>query len=227
MTLPLPVAHEKGLGLPLRSKPPVNAAQCVTVGRDRHPTVFEGLQHMPRESTSAPAAVAAPPKTMTNWKNFEGLVPETIRSQGYLHDPKVPYSDLRPTKDHGHHSLMKLDAATLLRDIDRQDDRGEGYGGSFAVKLRERKTDETPWPGWQQLAEAGVEMLDMRLAYNSLFGAAIISQPFHPTLLQRLLGAFPDVNGRIDDKNRGWAFMTLSRVPSAMPTVEQLASSLR
>lgn len=89
-------------------------------------------------------------KTMTNWQAFAdaGLVPTQIRCDGYF--PAHPHNQ-------GCHSLLQLTAEAMINHFKND------HGGGYVIKFR-RTDGRNPWPGWKQLADAKMEIVDFRCA---------------------------------------------------------------
>ncbi len=88
--------------------------------------------------------------TLTNWKAFidAGLIPTQIRCDGYF-----PVHG----SNEGCHSLLVPTAANMIQHMNN------GHEGGFFITLR--RTDSTKaWAGWQELADAGIEIVDFRCA---------------------------------------------------------------
>lgn len=85
-------------------------------------------------------------KTYTRWDAFKvlNLVPIEIQCNGYK-----PFH----VADESCHSRLTLSAKSMISHTQA------GHGGGFLIKVRE---GDAPWDGWQQLSDAGVEIVDLR-----------------------------------------------------------------
>ncbi len=95
---------------------------------------------------AAPEAPSPKRKTYTRWDAFEAinLVPTEIRCEGYL-----PFHPLNL----GCHTRLPLHAQSLI------DHLNSGHGGGFEMQVR---VGDSPWSGWKDLQDAGVELEDFR-----------------------------------------------------------------
>lgn len=130
-------------------------------------------------------------KTLTNWQAFidAGLVPTQIRCDGYF--------PVHPTNQGCHSSLIPT-AANMIAHMNAE------HGGGFFITLR--RTDGTkPWPGWQELADAGIEAVDFRCA---VCNNEIALDPRH--ILQHMV---PHKNGNRRSQEGRIFWLTISDKP--------------
>lgn len=85
-------------------------------------------------------------KTYTRWDAFDAinLVPTEIRCDGYR-----PFHNV----DLSCHTALPLQAQSMI------DHYLSEHGGGFTMKVR---VGDSPWPGWKELADKGVELEDFR-----------------------------------------------------------------
>jgi hypothetical protein len=107
---------------------------------------IESVDQLQEEGQPVKEVASAPTKTFTQWEIFSkmGLRPKTITCQGYF-----------PVNSHdvSCHTRLPHDASVVQRHVDSD------HGGSFEFTLRQ---SETPWEGWRNLQELGLELLDFR-----------------------------------------------------------------
>lgn len=99
------------------------------------------------EELDVPLATPPKRKVYTRWDAFDALnlVPTEIQCQTY---PSVHAVDVSC-----HSRLNIVDAKTMITHY------LNGHGGGYIVKVR---VGDSPWKGWQELADAGVELADFR-----------------------------------------------------------------
>lgn len=119
----------------------------------------------------------------------------------------------------GNHTKFVLDDPECTSIIQDAVSRCEGTtkGATFLVQL---KPTRSAWKGWNALEEAGLEIMDIRSAQNESF---TVDPPYHPANLQKLLLTMPDSNGKINDKNKGKVWITVTPRKEVL-TPEQLAA---
>lgn len=97
-----------------------------------------------------PATELKNPKrtTYTRWDAFDSinLVPTEIRCESYKEFHRTDLSC---------HTRLPLQAQSMI------DHLMSDHGGGFIVKV---KLGESPWPGWKELQDKGVELADFRCA---------------------------------------------------------------
>lgn len=127
-------------------------------------------------------------KATTNWQVFKdaGLVPTSIRCDGY--SPTHPVNI-------GCHTLLTLDADSMIRHF-----KGD-HGGGFVIQFR-RSDSSRPWPGWDVLANSGIELIDFRCAVCN--NELPLDARF---ILQHML---PHKNGNRRTETGGRFYMTIS-----------------
>ena len=102
----------------------------------------------PALAESTAAIEPTQPKTVTNWTAFikANVSPTTIYCQDYKPAQRV---------DTSCHSRIQLKAPAIIRHMAPEHDTGGGF--QFVLKH-----DSKEWPGWSELADAGVEIHDIR-----------------------------------------------------------------
>jgi len=122
--------------------------------------------------------------TLTRWTNFARakVRPKRVTVVGYK--PKHLF-------DRGSHTTIQPTAQAILGNI--------AQGGGFEIELGYTKE---PWMGWQELADAGVEITDFRSANNAK------ELEISPVVIQEHMKSHLDQNRRM--RSGGTFWITLS-----------------